>query len=362
MKIITKKLIVLLFLLNCSTENNNRITLPSVIQPIALKKIDEIILDESRYRIGRIGYGHYVDKNYLYLIDRANYNCLQYSMTGAFTRIIGKRGKGPGEYTEPLSIFADNDKKEILIFDAAKFAIIAYTFDNHYLFEKTFSNGYPFPGEIQKINSHYIIAYLNYEGNNRWKHIHYFHFLDEKLNPTHSVRIDFPELYEKFNLINLATLQWYYHFKSQKIYLVYLALPEIHIYNHNNLTAIWKLNLPGFKQINRQVNSSNLFIKRKIFSRYTYVNALFEVMPDYLMVTYYKQNLPPIGKFKLFETRKYRTYYYVILDLKNKKQIVPQRSQLPGYIIGSQNGKIFILENDEPDNRKIGVYEVQLPL
>ena len=339
----------------------HRFELPVRILPYALMKHGEIILDETQHQIGRIGYGNFIGENFIYLIDRANLLCLKYSQSGKWMGIIGRRGRGPGEYSEPISIYAEEARERIFIFDVSKFGLICYNARGQFEFEKYFRNGYPYPGELQAFKNGYVITFFQYAGTNQWEDIKYFHFLNHDFEIIDKWTLSFPPIYKRFNLFNLAAVYWSFHPHSQKLYVAFYAVPEVHVFENGARNAIWQLNLKRFKQIDRAVTVANLAQKIKIFSQYTYLDGLYLLSPDQLLIGYHTEELPEIGNFKIFESRKYRQYYFAVVDLTNQQLILPAIDRLPGSLLGIRNCRLYILETDEPNNRRIGVYELHFP-
>ncbi|NOX36255.1 MAG: 6-bladed beta-propeller [Calditrichaeota bacterium] len=329
--------------------------------PYELIKHDEIVLDETQHKIGRIGYGNFMGENFIYLIDRANLLCLKYAKDGRWIGVIGRRGRGPGEYSEPISIFAEEARERIFIFDVSKFSLICYTARGQFHFEKSFRSGYPYPGELRAINDGYLITFFQYAGRNQWEDIQYFHFLNPDLEIVDEWTLSFPPIYKRFNLYNLASVYWSFHPVTHRLYVAFYAVPEVHVYENGALGEIWQLSLKRFKQIDRAVTVANLAQKVKIFSQYTYLDGLYLLSPDRLLISYHTEELPEIGKFKIFESRKYRQYYFALVDLTNKQLILPPMDRLPGSLLGVRNGQLYLLETDEPNNRRIGVYELHFP-
>ncbi len=345
--------------IQCQTPTPKVVRLPVTPASVQLNKITTIQLMEDVYSIGRIGYGNFISTQAIYLIDRFRHTVVAFNYSGQFIGIIGQQGQSTGAYTEPIAIFAQEDKNRLFVFDGGRFKTICYTLDNRYQFEKHFHQGYPYPGEMQATNNGYIVAFFQFQDTLRWKNVRYFHFLTDKLDIINEWSINFPEPYQKFNWINLASIFWQYHTQERQLYLTFYAVPEIHIYHQGRPSAIWQLSLKPFHLIDRAVPFDDLFLKAKFFAQYSFVDGLYLVNDHTLLLTYHDTQLPEAGDFDPFESRKYRRYYYVLIDIRKRRLMQPSPNQLAGYLLGVTNNQLFVLESDTPGNRRIGVHELK---
>lgn len=94
--------------------------------------------------------------NRIYILDKKNSNgVFEFTKRGKFIRKIGKKGKGPGEYTN-LKGFTIN-KNEIILFDWSKRRLLAYSLNGDFIGSKKigfYLNDFTMEGENYVLDIH----------------------------------------------------------------------------------------------------------------------------------------------------------------------------------------------------------------
>lgn len=114
--------------LNLSSIKNNidyifASDLISDIEYIPLETTSECLIDGQ--------YGVHISENYI-LVSSGGTQCIQFSAEGKYIRNIGKRGRGPGEYTDFISNVVIDENSD-LIFIISSIEIIAYRISGEYV-------------------------------------------------------------------------------------------------------------------------------------------------------------------------------------------------------------------------------------
>lgn len=81
--------------------------------------------------IGQIRNIQFTD-SFLVVFDGQTRQILLFDHMGRFNRQIGKRGEGPYEYINPITIDIDRERNHVLVLDNARHAVIRYGFDGAY--------------------------------------------------------------------------------------------------------------------------------------------------------------------------------------------------------------------------------------
>jgi len=361
MKII---IFILILILGCNVNDETNTKKHDIknVKPIKrsteLTIKDTIHIEDNRHLIGQIStvISKASNNGNLYLYDRRNHLFLEYNRTGKLINIVGKNGTGPGEYLNPSNIYID-EKNYKYIFDTAKFTTIV--FDNHdkFIREYKYSIGFPFPGEL-KIDSSYKIITLTNMGVNRYKEVEYFHFLNNKFKIVKSLKIDYPDIYNRYDLMNLTTPIW--DANKKNIFITFPATNSIYIYNLNaNLTTVWKLNSHFFKSINKKLDITLSAIKKKkFFSSYSLSSFLKIFKKNYI---FYAYQIGALQNNENINKRPYEgTYYFHILTI-NGEDLYLHKNKLPGPVIDvTENGFLYLLINDNPYKPMIGAYKIEI--
>jgi hypothetical protein len=331
------------------------------IQKSTLKLIRNYKLDENKFKIGRIAPSiNFVDHfGNLYINDIKNRIYLQYDSIGNLKKVIGIKGKGPGELTRPRYLFVDS-QAHIYVFDMSKFSMVVYDTSNQFIEEVIFHQGNPVPGSFAVYDSMRIICLVENKGNNYFEKVHLFHFLDNSLKIIRSISIDYPKEYKELNLVNFIFPYW--TIDKEFLYVVFPALPYIYKYNFTGeVLNRFEINTTNFVKVNKRIRkTTNLMEKKKLFSQFSHAPYLYLFKDEYLFFGYYNEDLPKNGKFPLQSGRTFRKYFYNICSTSGV-EIRSDNSLLPGDpLFCTPNGLLYILLNDKPENREIGVYEIVL--
>lgn len=140
-------LIFILFFtsLSCNKSRNNELLIipvdvhqdiPVALSEIAtnVKAVELELTDESMIGNWRMQERVLILENYIVFLDGHKRQVLLFDNKGKFIRQIGRRGQGPGEYTQIRDITADEKNKRIYVADQK---IICYDFDGNFIHEIT---------------------------------------------------------------------------------------------------------------------------------------------------------------------------------------------------------------------------------
>jgi hypothetical protein len=353
-------------IVSCTTQkktddDKNPEIIKSVNVQSYLTPLDSFILDEGRFKIGKIfNRGNYVDQHgYLYILDRQNNCYLKYEQTGKFIGIVGKKGRGPGEYLEPHHLTIDSIGN-IYLSDKSKLVTIMYDSTNKFLREFNISQGIFNGGQLNFYDKWKVISMYLPGGDNFFENMKLFHFLDKNFNIIQSVTVDYPEIHQKFDLTSHAIPNWV--IDNAHLYVNFSGLPYIYKYKHSGeLISIFNLNLKEFKIIDQKNPYEGDIINTiQFYSKYHNSAALYLFKEKYLVYIYYKDDFLTKSQILPFQNNPNRKYYYQICTTYGDK-IMPIDKLLPGKpLYFNPFGKAYILLTDEPGNRKIGVYEIVL--
>lgn len=354
-------IICILIFISCS-ENKNDINNNNKIISCELKFINSFFLKEDIYKIGDIAGMHkrnHVDnRGNIYLLDSKNSCYIKYSSEGEFTGIIGNKGKGPGEYIEPMKITTDQ-KGFIYVFDMTKNSTIIYNSENNFFKEFQYNKTIAAPGDLKITKRYKIISLFDFKGNNYYEKVGFFHFLDSTFSFVKSLDIFYTKEYKNLDLKNYIEPLW--DVDSLFIYINFTALPYIYKYDlEGNVVEKININANYFKIVAERIpQTPNILKTAKFMAKYSNSFALYHFNRKYLFFCYFNLNLPTSGKFNIWNLNKYRKYYYNIVAAGNEKAQTQNSMVLPGMpLFCDSTGKLFLLLNDEPDRRKIGVYDI----
>ncbi len=363
-------ILFMVFLLfeSCETErvNENASTISIIAKPKLQSKLQlkrALVLDESAFKIGEIlSTTTYVDEinGEIYLNDAKSHIFACYNNEGKFKQLLGKKGRGPGEFVYPLYLTKDRDGNTY-IFDMKKFCTVVYNADKQFLREYTYPELFPDTGELQIKNGKKIICLMAPKDNSSYyKNISMFQILDDNFNIVKSVIIDFPDIYTTYSLTTYTSLT--FEIDLNYVYVQYAALPAVYKYDFDGrLQMIMNVNTSDFRTIDIDLSKFNSTIETvKAMSPYSYGVFLQTFKERYLFFGYFNEKLPDDGTFDIRAGKKYRKYYYNIITTEGE-QVLTEKSLLPGEpLYCTPGGELYILLNDEPKNRKIGVYEIVL--
>ena len=352
--------IIILIIFSCQHEKNVKLISKKIFKKVTFIKKGKILLDESQYKIGELSpYGFVDHSQNLYFLDKKNTVFLKFSKSGTLKFIIGKKGKGPGEYIEPHDIFVDN-KGFIYIFDISKFATIIYDSDGSFWKEIKYDKGIPYPGTFLANENVKIVSFLEYGDNNPFKKINFFHFLDSNFTIYKSVSINYPSIYSKYNLVNYRDIYWC--FDDRYFYVLFAAEPYIYKFNQNG-KFIQRFGIvpSNFQIVNKNVLNLPLSEKIKQLSQFSINNRLFLFRKDFLLQIYSKTLLPKdLSRIPLFELNKFRKFYYWIHTTKGESISLSNNLLSGTPLFCTPEGFFYLLSNNEPSKREITIYEIKI--
>ena len=298
--------------------------------------------------ISKIGLdGHIV------LYDKKSRLFLEYDETGRFIGIIGEKGSGPGEYIKPSNILID-ERGYKYIFDTNKFTTIVFDSKNNFVREYKYRLGFPFPGELFLGQEYKIITLSHFDKSNRYKNVGYFHFLDNAFKIEKSIKIDYPEIYGRYDLFNLTMPVW--DTNESYFFVTFPAENKIYTYDMSGkLLQIWRLNSKYFKEIDQKLDETvNPEKKIRFFLSYS--------LSDFLKI--FKKNYIFYGYSKALEIQKStdsrKEGYFNIITTKGQR-LNTTSIKLPGRIIDlTDEGLLYTLINENPNTPVIGVYKIEI--
>jgi len=328
-----------------------------------LKPLRTFLLDEHTYKIGRPRGAHKVNftdqSSNLYLQDVKNYVYVKFDSMGNFRGMLGHKGRGPGEYVRPSYTATDN-AGNIFIFDISRFVTIEYDSAGRFINEFSYPTGVAGPGELFIGDSVRVISLYDFKGSDYFENVNLFHLLDKNFHIIKSINIDYPAIYKKFRLNNFLTTHFVVF--RRRLLVNFMALPYIYEYDFaGRLLRRFGRKPDNFHIVNQPVAPDRDILKlAKFLSQFTGSYSFFPFKKKYLFYVYFNDSLPEVGHFKLFELERYRRYYFVIYSV-NGERIPADSNQLPGMpLTCDRAGKLYVLLNNEPDHRKIGVYQIEI--
>lgn len=349
----------------CQTEQRNKSDVLHISNPSHLLSYmqlsDTLILDESQFKIGNIFNNHNIvnSSGEIFILDRHNNCFIRFSNSGKFLGFVGKKGRGPGEYLSPFSLSFDL-QNNIYIADKSKQSTIVYDSTGRFLYEVTHIDGLFNCGELQFVNNLRILCMYQPQSKNFYKNMNLFHFLDKDLNIERSLTIDYPELHHQFDLKAFLNPDWVVC--NEHIFVNFKGLPEVYQYKHTGeLVRVIDLNVSDFQIIDKKAPADiDIIALIRFYGYYHNSYELYLFKDKYLLYLFYKDEFPNDVEIQPFKSSLYRKYFYAICDtsgaiIKLQKNILPGK---PLYC--TKNGMLYILLSDEPENRKIGVYEIVL--
>ncbi|GAB4340958.1 MAG: hypothetical protein Kow0037_27160 [Calditrichia bacterium] len=362
MKYIIKYLIIhIILILSCSDKQSD-VTPNTKKLSSELKLLRTFVIQEETYKIADIAglhNPHHVDnEENLYLLDLKNRYYVKYNSKGEFIGFIGGKGKGPGEYIEPSKLTTDN-KRYIYLFDISKNATIVYYPDNTFFEEYQYGNYIPAPGNLKITDRYKIISLFSFKTGNYYEKVSLFHFLDDNFSVLKSINVSYPKEYKRFDLKNFIWPLW--DSDSSYLYVNFTALPFIYRYDfEGNLEEILNINANHFKIVQNKIPQTPDIIKTaKYLAKSSNSFSLYLFKNKYIFYSYFNMQLPSTNNLNIWDLDKYRKYYYNIISVGNQKAQTPESKFLPGKpLFCNTNGALYLLLNDEPDKREIGVYNI----
>ena len=107
----------------------------------------------------------YVTVEDIFILDELQNQLMRFSAEGKFENMIGRKGKGPGEYLNPNYFLVNEIKKEIKVCDRRQKKIITYDFDGRY--KKEISTSIYFDIFFEDANNSYWVFLDNCAGSSK---------------------------------------------------------------------------------------------------------------------------------------------------------------------------------------------------
>lgn len=273
---------------------------------------------------------------------------------------FGSSGRGPEEFLE-VSIFGFNSKDHVIVYDARQ--AMFKQFDDNCNFVQTVagledSGIWLLPNLLftSKDNRIYVGAEERSKANERnfWKSKTIAVF-DYNLN-LQKVYGDFDPDLEGGSYLYSFPIVTYNRPKGQ-IYTMHRTAPTIQIYDEENGKFIGRFGLKSgsfSEPEDRAKLSDPMHIRRQKNLEQSFVGQSF-VSENYFFFQHYRITEELLHYSDPF----LRNSYFNIYDINNQYKFLGelQLHHLALYV--SRAGKIYLLEDNDPDNFKIGIYELK---
>ena len=133
-------------------------TIADSVQFIKLDNSDDAL-------IGTVSYAHFFD-DLMFIHDRKGHSVLVYDKMGKFKYKIFRRGNGPGEYRYASHLMVDDNRRQLILYDAGQRKMIFYNFRGEYIKEiNNFNNGQIFRDVINLPNGHFLCYRYDFEAD-----------------------------------------------------------------------------------------------------------------------------------------------------------------------------------------------------
>jgi len=318
-----------------------------------LERISEILIKESRdIFIGEILWTR-IKFGKIFISDRVQNVIVVVNMNGRIEKFIGKKGAGPGEIKEIMD-FDVGDDGLIYIFDMGnmRFSI----FDTGGKFINSFKLRSNLVGPIRsvRVNEGKIYTgilepeYFSQSEIYKSKRVAVVDTQGNVLNLFGSS----DEIFKNFKIYNTNVLLSFDRFGN-----IYMAQAggTYKIYKYNRKHKLVKIfGVQGkFRTVSEDI-PWNLPIPKinELVQKFSNVSYLCVV--DSLI---YYQFVDLTSKGITMRNPFYHRYYLKVYDLEGN--YIPSDIELPGRILDiDDEGRIYIYEDNEPGNRRIGVYRL----
>jgi hypothetical protein len=346
-------LLIAIFALQCSrtphTDNETK--------SIELIRIDTVLLEQGAQLFGKF-YEHMrisQDGSYWLFNERIRNQVFVFNSDGSFHSVIGKRGRGPDEILT-VSSFDINKNNEVAIFDGSQRMLKLFTLDgrlissNNILENADFSlvphylrwyNG-KLAGTIIDLESRFepynsrLLALINKDGSTDTS----FGKFDPFSKQDH--RETFVSLLAVDEKNNLA----YTNLQSSPYFQIYDLKNFERIFYGGGVTE--SFNKPS-KAVTPQTSLSKIMQLVENTSVYAHV---------FLTNEYYIQHMQILTK-QWFDTSDYTAKENILVFYDRETNDFIKEIELEGIApLASQKGKIYAVENFNPDHFTVGIYEV----
>lgn len=351
-QIIPHFLILLFFMIcsSCTLDRSNNIIPTSV----TLKKVNDVVLDNSKPLYGKFVEQFRINKtgDIWLFAERNQDRIFAFDKQGRFMNVLGERGKGPKGIMH-VSGFDINSKNEVIIYDAAQRMLKVFDLKGELILSNTFlSDGKLFvhPYGIYTFKDHLLfsvtelkfihephksklLALTDYEGT-----------VDTVFGMHDNFTID-DNTYSAENNILIT---------HNSIYTNSVGSPYLQIYNSNTFqqTDYFGEKSASFsipeKEVHGRLPISEV-IKRSTGSSVT--TGLYST--EHFIILHMQ-----ILTEEFFETTDFssKKNILVLYDIKTKKFI--KEIPVPHTLGAVNNNKLYFIEDFNPDNYTIGIYEL----
>lgn len=166
---------VLSFAVGCS-DSTSEVSDGDTTDTLVYELVPRLVLGENEmdehYSLGAISAVRFLDDGRIAVLDRFAYGARIYSPAGEYQQTIGAQGEGPGEFCNPNSMAALNDR--IVIVD--KWALRATLFDQQgrYIDELTDSWSFSPPSFIHMVSDSFLVGGVtNMDGSDGVTRVNY---------------------------------------------------------------------------------------------------------------------------------------------------------------------------------------------
>lgn len=98
-----------------------------------IKDVELIPLESSKDAYFRVAYSYTIGEKYIMVADAERAQMVLFDRKGKFIRAIGKKGKGPGEFSEPRQAAMDPSEEFIFIADAGTSKLVKYSIEGDFM-------------------------------------------------------------------------------------------------------------------------------------------------------------------------------------------------------------------------------------
>jgi len=338
---------------------------PRVIQKVELssveiQKVDSIVLDSGDQMIGQFRSDMRVNKagTILSFADLMNQQIYLFGMDGKLINIIGNSGSGPKEFLQIMAHFVADDR--VIVVDESTMLVKIFSIDGELI--NTF--------KLFK-DRNLLLSWWDMDvvGNDMYLSIlepEYSNMDVSKSAMIAKVDLETGEvgpLVGQYDPVfkKQSTYFYYQHFTlgndEMYLYTSPRTSPHIQIYNlqsNRRVDYFFVSNLEGWNQLQEKVTPEmprNLI--KEIVSGTSGIQGL-HVSDKYVLQS-----------FQTITDEFYQTFdhlakknYMAVYDKAGKNYYGTIR--LPGLLGGVHDGKLYIIEDTNPDNYTIGVYEFEI--
>lgn len=187
------------------------------------KSVSYIPLETGKnFLISKISQLNVTDED-IFILDELQSQIMRFSAKGKFKNMVGRKGKGPGEYLHPAYFFINKKKQEIKICDRRQKKIMTFDFDGRFLNE--ISTSIYFDVFFEDVKNYYWV-FLDNCGNSKGSDDPIF----IKIDSIGGLREKIFGI-EKYNMLSCDLSHISYHTPGKSVSFVLPFYNEIYSFN-----------------------------------------------------------------------------------------------------------------------------------